>query len=109
MKPATKNFYISAAVVSALAISFLLVTNVFVDSSNKVYVPETQLQTKEVNSAALFYVTVGNNIVTSYDDISETEAKEKCEEIAFDPDNMWKQVICTYDGVERYNDIFVAG
>jgi len=104
-----KNLAIAAVTITTLSIAFLLVTNVMVNSASVVYVPAVQTQTKVVQSDAMFYISIGNDIVFESDELQSTDAQAECEAVAYNGANMWKQVVCVFEGQEIYNDIFVAG
>ena len=103
------SLLIALVVIAVLAVGFFLVTNTFVNSAPEHYVPEVQMQTNKIESDALFYVAVADSLVLELDTISAEDAQTRCEAIAFDTNNMWQQVVCVYDGIEIYNDVFVAG
>lgn len=104
-----KHVVVPALVIGILTLSFLLVTTVFDGTSAAVYTPEVDWYTSTSSVDAAYYVTVANEVVFTSDTLNQSEAESHCESIAFDPQYMWKQVICTLKGKEIYNDVFVAG
>lgn len=103
------NRFVAVAVVCVLAVTFALYSTTFVDSSGDIYMPEIQTRVSVPDAVSLYFVTVGDEIVFTNDVMLFEEAQAHCDSVAYNTDNMWKQVVCTYDDVELYNDIFIAG
>jgi len=75
----------------------------------ELYVTPVFERTVVPKSDAQLVVTVVDAIVLEQNELTQEEAMEACEAVAYDTDYMWQQVVCMFDGQEIYNDIFIAG
>lgn len=64
-----------------------------------------------VTAAARFTITIDEQRVvnkeTTY--MTSSSAQAQCEAVAYNTDNMWKLVTCTFDTEVLYRDVFIAG
>lgn len=79
------------------------------EDTPEIYRAPVEERTVRATSTAELVVTVVDETALEEDGLSPAEAMVACEAIAYNPDHMWKQVVCTYRGEEIYNDIFIAG
>lgn len=75
----------------------------------QLYRADVQTRTQPATSSAQFVVTVVDEVVLELNGLTREEAVAACEEVAYDATHMWKQVVCVYEGVAIYDDIFIAG
>lgn len=66
-------------------------------------------RTKELTSTAQYYVTVGNEVAYASSTATAAAAGAHCQEMAYANENYMKQVVCVYEGEEKYNDVFIPG
>ncbi len=104
-----KKILIGVGVLVLLAAIFLLASDEPVSSEAVPYRATAEMNTTNINVDDQFYVSVANEVVLQRTGITRESAMEECEKVAYNPDNMWKQVICVFEGEEIYNDVFVAG
>lgn len=111
MNTLSSYFSWGAAIILLLIVVLLGVTYFSGDNVTRaeVYEPHAEYRTETPAVAARYVVTVANDVVFMDDTMAEEEARSHCQSIAYDANNMWKQVICTFDGAAFYNDVFVAG
>lgn len=111
MKSNAAPIFISLTVIAVLALGFFLFTLLSTDAAGKPYVPSVEWHTADTATPHDgLVVTVGNEIVYTDAMATSTEAAQvACDAVAYNPEHMWKQVICLYNGIEIYNDVFIAG
>lgn len=58
-----------------------------------------------------FVVTVDGSTVVNKETTGMTKASAaaQCDEVAYNTENMWKLVTCTFAGETIYSDVFIAG
>ena len=75
----------------------------------ELYVTPVFERTVVPDSDAQLVVTVIDEVVLEQSGLTREAAQASCEAIAYNTDYMWQQIVCTFEGEEIYNDIFIAG
>jgi hypothetical protein len=64
-----------------------------------------------VTTQTTFTISVDKTAVVSkpMTDVTKKAAQAQCEAVAYDTENMWKLVTCTFGSEVLYRDVFIAG
>lgn len=66
-------------------------------------------RTETIATSSPYYVTVGNDIVYASSTVTAESAGAHCEKMVYLNEHYLKQVVCVFEGAEKYNDVFIPG